>query len=178
MASALRRTRNDWPVWIVATVGACAYAVVFYPGALPFDNAYLWWLARRGETTNAHGIGMSWLWRADNALAPGPGAMFVLQLLLFWSGLALIAQRLSAGARWRIGFVLIAALAPVVFVLFSQVASDAMLVAALTCTVGALLQATAGRSLWLVLGWALLFGAITLGHNAAAAVFPSFLRPR
>ena len=97
----VRGDRGKWPLWVAGAVGAIAYAIVFYPGAMSFDSAYQWWQARGGESTNIQGVGMTWLWRAGNALAPGPGAMFVLQLLLFWSGLALITQsrRLDAVAR-------------------------------------------------------------------------------
>jgi hypothetical protein len=163
---------SRWPLWIVGAVGVLAYATAFYPGAMSFDSAYQWWQARGGESSNIHGVGMTWLWRAGNALAPGPGVIFVLQLLLFWGGLAFIAQHLSAPTLWRVAFMLVAASAPVCFVLLSHVWSDVMLMAVLTCAVGAMLSARGRRRLWLLPGWALLCLAVTLRHNAAAAVFP------
>ncbi len=172
MTALVGRPRLHWPLWIVAVVGAVAYASAFYPGAMSFDSAYQWWQARGGESTNIQGVGMTWFWRATNAVAPGPGAMFLLQLLLFWSGLALIAEHLSAPIQWRSAFMLVAASAPVSFVLFSHVWSDVMLIAVLTCAVGAMLRCRAGYRFWLVPGWALLFVAVTLRHNAVAAVFP------
>ena len=152
-----------------------AYGVIFYPGAMSFDSAYQWWQARGGESTNIQGVGMTWLWRAGNALAPGPGAMFGLQLLLFWSGLALIAQSLAAPMAWRALFLLVTALAPVTFVLFSHVWSDVMLMAVLTFAVGAILRGREGQRRWFLLAWALLFVAVTLRHNAVAAVLPLLL---
>jgi hypothetical protein len=164
--------RRHWPLWIAGAVGAVAYAVVFYPGAMSFDSAYLWWQARGGESTNVYGVGMTWLWRVGNAVMPGPGALFVLQLLLFWSGLVLIAQRLSAPMPWRLVFMLVAAAAPVCFVLLSHVWSDTMLMAVLTCAIGIALRSREGCRLCLWPVWALLLLAMTLRHNAAAAVFP------
>lgn len=164
--------RRHWPLCIVAAAGAVAYALVFYPGAMSFDSAYLWWQARGGESTNVYGVGMTWLWRAGNALTPGPGALFVLQLLLLWGGLALIAQHLCTSTPWRAAFMLIAATMPVCLLLLSHVWSDVMLMAVLTCAVGIALRGHAGcrRCLWPC--WPLLLLAVTLRHNAAAAVFP------
>jgi hypothetical protein len=164
--------RSPWPLWSAAVLGAIAYASVFYPGAMSFDGAYQWWQARGGQSTNVQGVGMTWLWRAGNVLAPGPGAMFALQLFLFWSGLTLIAWNLSASTLWRVVFMLAVAVAPVAFVLFSHVWSDAMLMAALTCAVGLMLCGSEGPRRWLVPAWALLFVAVILRHNAIAAVFP------
>lgn len=164
--------RDRWPLWIAAAVGAIAYAIVFYPGAMSFDSAYQWWQARGGESTNIQGVGMTWLWRAGNALAPGPGAMFVLQLLLFWSGLALITQSLAASMPWRVLFMLVTAIVPVTFVLFSHVWSDVMLMAVLTFAVAAMLRGRERHRLWFLPAWVLLFVAVTLRHNAVAAVFP------
>jgi hypothetical protein len=166
---------SRWPLWIVGVVGVLAYAIVFYPGAMSFDSAYQWWQARGGETTNIHGVGMTWFWRAGNALAPGPGVIFVLQLLLLWGGLAFIAQHLSAPTLGRVAFMLVAASAPVCFVLFSHVWSDVMLMVVLTCAVGTMLHARGRHRLWLLPGWALLCLAITLRHNAVAAVFPMLI---
>jgi hypothetical protein len=172
MTGAVGDVRGGWAIWFVAAAGAIAYASVFYPGAMSFDSAYQWWQARGGESTNIQGIGMIWLWRADNALAPGPGAIFMLQLLLFWGGMALIAQHLSAPTPMRLAFMLVVAAAPVCFVLLSHVWSDVMLMCVLTCAVAAMLLARGHRRRWLAPAYALLFLAVTLRHNAAAAVFP------
>jgi hypothetical protein len=172
MTGAVGDLRGRWAIWFVAAAGAIAYAIVFYPGAMSFDSAYQWWQARGGESTNIQGIGMIWLWRADNAVAPGPGAIFMLQLLLFWGGIALIAQYLSASTPMRLAFMLVVAAAPVCFVLLSHVWSDVMLMCVLTCAVAAILHARGRRRPWLLPAYALLFLAVTLRHNAAAAVFP------
>ncbi len=175
MTPAFDENRRVWPLWFAAVAGALGYAIVFYPGAMSFDSAYQWWQARGGESTNIHGVGMTWLWRASNALAPGPGAIFVLQLVLYWSGLALIARHLSAPTVWRFAFMLVVAAAPVCFVLVSHVWSDAMLMAVLTFAVAIMLRGCEGHRRWLWVAWGLLFLAVTLRHNAIAAVFPLLL---
>src|SRR5450432_1616433 len=172
MTTAVGADGRRWPLWVVGAAGALAYAIVFSPRAMSFDSAYQWWQARSGESTNIQGVGMIWLWRADNAVAPGPGAIFLLQLLLFWSGLAMIAQHLSAPTAWRVAFMLVVAAAPVCFVLLSHVWSDAMLMAVLSFAVGIMLHACGRPRLLLLPAYALLFLAVTLRHNAAAAVFP------
>lgn len=164
--------RDHWPLWITGLIAALVYAALFYPGAMSFDSAYQWWQARGGESTNIHGVGMTWLWRAGNALAPGPGAMFVLQLALFWCGLVSIAQQLSASTLWRSVFMLTAGMAPVCFVLLSHVWTDVMLMAVLTCALGLVLRSREGDRFWLWAALALLLLAFTLRHNAAVAVFP------
>ena len=166
-------SRTTLWIWLVAALGAIAYAATFYPGAMPFDSGYLWWQARGGTTSNIHGVGMVWLWRATDLLLPGPAGMFVLQLALFWSGLALVATALNARTRWRIAAMFLAAAAPVCFVLMSHVWSDPLLMATLTCATGALLHArVSGRHAWLLAALALLFLPLTLRHNALPAVIP------
>ncbi|HZW50319.1 MAG TPA: hypothetical protein VFF05_00530, partial [Rudaea sp.] len=83
--------RNPWS-WLVPAIAALAaaafYAAIFYPGTIGFDSAYQWWQARGGETSNVHGIGMIWFWRLSDAASQGPAFLFMLQLALFWCGLA------------------------------------------------------------------------------------------
>jgi hypothetical protein len=158
---------------MLAVVAALSYAVIFYPGAMGFDGAYQWWQARGGETSNIHGVAMTWLFRLGDRLTPGPGPLFLLQLALFWSGIALIAQTPRVRSGWRMLFMLAVLMTPVWFVLFSFVASDVMLMSVLTCATGILLQAgIRHRRAWLVLTLALLFLALVLRKNALPAVVP------
>jgi len=155
----------------LAVIGACLYAAAFFPGAIGFDSAYQWWQARGGETSNIHGIAMTWLWRMSDLLAAGPGPLFGLQIALFWGGITWFALALPAGALWRITLMLAAACAPVCFVLCSYVSSDAMLMAVLTLAVAIVLRED-GRPRWLVAASALLFFALCLRKNALAAAVP------
>ena len=159
---------------MLAIVAALSYAAVFYPGAMGFDGAYQWWQARGGETSNIHGVAMTWLFRISDATTSGPGGLFVLQLALFWTGLALIATSIRSHCGWQATFaVFAAAAAPVCFVLFSSVASDAMLMACLTCALGIMLHVRSGQNrLWLLPALLLLCLALLLRKNALLAIIP------
>ena len=160
-------------VWGLVAVLTIAYAGVFYPGAMGFDTAYQWWQARGGQTTNIHGLGMTWLWHLSDALTHGPGFLFCLQLTLFSIGLALLAGGLRLHWLWRVVFIAAVILAPMSLALFSSVTSDAMLVAVLTCSCGIILRAgNRGRHVGLIVVIALLFLAILLRKNALPAIFP------
>jgi len=172
MAERARRA-PVFPIALAAATGAIAYAVTFYPGGMGFDTAYQWWQARGGETSNVHALGMTWLWRIADLFHAGPAPLFVLQLALFWTGTGLVAARLRASPSWRIAFLLVAALAPVCFLLFSFVASDVMFMATLACAFGLLLTGgRAGGRVHMGLALALLVLAMLLRKNALPAVFP------
>lgn len=160
-------------VWLVAALGAATFAIVFYPGAMPFDAAYQWWQARGGTTSNIHGVGMVWLWRAVRLAIDGPGGMFALQLAVLWIGLALVARELDARPAWRAAVMIVAGFAPVCAVVMAHVWSDALLMAVLTLAVGAMVafRRTHARSL-IIASVALLFIALTLRHNALPAIVP------
>jgi hypothetical protein len=161
------------PIFLAAAAGACAYAAVFYPGAMGFDTAYQWWQARGGETTNIHGLGMTWLWRFANPFDAGPAPLFLLQLILFWAGAVLIAGTLRAGSFWRVAFLFASASMPVCFVLFSFVASDTMFMATLTCAFGLLLTSDhGGRRARIGAALALMGLAVLLRKNGAPAILP------
>lgn len=162
-----------WLIWATVLTGAVAYASWFYPGVMSFDAAYAWWQARGGETTDLQAPMMMRLWQICDALLPGPGLLFLLHLAIFWSGLGLIATRLRAGLPVRIGFILLAACAPVCFVLFTHVWTDVALMAALTFAVGALLAfRDTGRFAWLSVATLALFYALGVRLNAAPAILP------
>lgn len=165
--------RNPWP-WLVPAIAAAAfYAAIFYPGTIGFDSAYQWWQARGGETTNLHGIGMTWLWRLSDAASQGPAFLFLLQLALFWCGLVLVAASLPVRRIWRVVFLLAAGLAPIPFVVLSSVVSDAVMMAVLCCALGICVQALGrGRRAPFFLVLALLLFAVLVRKNALPAIVP------
>ncbi|HEX6834383.1 MAG TPA: hypothetical protein VF132_12680, partial [Rudaea sp.] len=93
--------REARAVALFAAAAATAFAIALYPGAMPFDAAYQWWQARGGTTSNVHGVGMLWLWRALDSIVTGPGALFVVQTAAFWCGLALIVLEIDVRNRVR-----------------------------------------------------------------------------
>ena len=163
---------RGWP-WLFALAGFAFDVGASWPGQVSFDAAYAWWQARGGETSTLVPPAFVLAWRASLAFADGPGGMFALQLALFWSGLALVAQALGTSVLRGIALFVLVGFAPVVLVLRAHVWTDVALFAALVFASGALAQAAAGgRRHWLLpavlaLGWATL-----LRHNALPATVP------
>jgi len=164
---------SAWIVAIVSLIGFCAYAFSFYPGVLSFDSAYAWWQVRGGETSDLQAPMMMRLWQLCETAWRGPGLLFLLHLAAFWAGLALIALALRARTLARVGFILVAAFAPVDFVLFGHVWTDVGLAASLTFATGALLRfRDAGGKHWLAAAAIALFYALGVRFNALPAVVP------
>ncbi|HZX90291.1 MAG TPA: hypothetical protein VFE67_06585 [Rudaea sp.] len=160
---------------VFALIGFALYAWCFYPGAMSPDTAYAWSMARGSETNNVQGVGLVWLFRLTDPWLPGPAGPFLCIQALFWAGLALIASELPIRPAARVLVMLVAAAAPVCFVLLSHVWSDVALMAALSAAAGMLLRyRRQGHSAWLVGAVLLLWWALTLRHNALPAVVPLF----
>jgi hypothetical protein len=158
---------------LVAIAGMTLYASDFYPGAMGFDSTYQWWQARSGETSNLHGVAMTWLWRLAGYFAPGPSPLFLLQLLMFWGGLVLIGTALYKRLVARMGFMILAAGGPICLVLFSFVANDVMFMSVLSLALGILLHSTKNRKpLLLSVALMLIFLALLLRKNALPAILP------
>lgn len=165
--------RQAWSLALVAVAGIAFYAACYYPGAMSLDSAVIWSQARGAPSTNIYGAGLRWLWQWTGKLWDGPGPLFLIQLALLWSGLALIARALECGIVASIAFLLAAAFAPVVFVLLAHVWSDVMLLATLTFAVGALLRWRTTRAVgWIGAFWLALAFAVTLRHNVLPAAIP------
>jgi hypothetical protein len=165
--------RGNVAIALTALAGATAYASWFYPGVMSFDSAYAWWQVRGGETSDLQPPMMMRVWQLCDTLLPGPGLLFLLHLAAFWCGLALIASCLSATTARRIGFILVVAGAPVVFVLFAQVWTDVALMAAMTLACAAIVRYRSdGRRVWLVVAAMALFYGFGVRHNAWPAVLP------
>jgi hypothetical protein len=162
---------SRWPLAAIVLAGIAFQIACYYPGALSLDSAVIWSQARGAPSTNIYGAGLRWLWQFTGAHGPAP--LFLIQLVLLWSGLWLIARTLECGLVARTVFLLASAFAPVVFVLLAHVWSDVMLFAALTFAVGALLRWRATRRAgWLVMFWLGLVFAATVRHNALPALLP------
>ena len=158
---------------LAAAVGIVFFAACYFPGAMSLDSAVIWSQARDAPSTNIYGAGLRWLWLWTGKVWSGPGALFLIQLTLLWSGLALTARALERGVAASFIFMLAAAFAPVVFVLLAHVWSDVMLMATLTFAVGALLCWREGKSaVWLTACWLALAFAATLRHNVLPAMLP------
>lgn len=159
--------------WLLAACGFAFDLAAAWPGRMSFDSAYAWWQARGGEMLDVVPPGFTLVWRATLALADGPQAMFALQLGLFWSGLALLAQALAASRARALALIGCAAAAPLIVLLRGQVWTDVALLSALTCASGLLAFAHARDRRGFA--WAALFALLYAGamrHNALPALIP------
>ncbi|MFI4971007.1 MAG: hypothetical protein ACHP7D_12450 [Lysobacterales bacterium] len=167
------RNAPRWLPWLVVLAGFALDIAAYWPGQMSFDSAYAWWQARGGETTNITPPLIVFVWRACDALLSGPGLIFALHLLMFWSGLALLARAARLGAWRTLALVLCAAFAPVPWLLRGHVWTDVGLLSALAFAAGALAFAQATRHRrWLVVALPALFYATAIRFNAAPAVLP------
>lgn len=166
------RSGDYWP-WLCALAGCLFDLAAFWPGLMSFDSAYAWWQVRGGETTDITSPAMIDLWRLFDSLHSGPGLLFAFHLVLFWSGLALMAHALRCRLLATVGLMVVVALAPVVWLLRAHVWTDVGLMAAMTLASGALANAWRdGRSTWLLVAAPMLVYAATLRHNALPAILP------
>jgi hypothetical protein len=159
--------------WLVCAAGFVIDVVAYYPGLMSFDSAYTWWQARVGETSDTQSLMLIHLWRVLDSIVPGPGLVFILQLVLFWGGLLMIAIGLRLRPLAVTLMVLFAGFAPAISVLRAHVWTDVGLAGALLVVTGALafFVRTGGRRwLWLALISSLY--SLGLRHNALPALLP------
>ena len=164
--------QRAWP-WLLALAGGVFDLTAYWPGQMSFDSAYAWWQARGGETSTLVPAVFVLAWRACRLLLDGPGLLFALHLVLFWSGLALLVRALECSATRAAAIMLAAAFAPVVLILRGHVWTDVGLLAALCFATGALARAHAdARRRWLLPALLALLYAGLLRHNALPAILP------
>ena len=159
--------------WLLAAGGFAFDCVAYYPGQMSFDSGYTWWQARAGETSNTQSPLLIHLWRVLDSIVPGPGLVFLLHLLLFWSGLSLIARALRLRPPATTALFMLAGFTPLVTVLRAHVWTDVGFAAALLFATGALASfAQTGRRRWLLLTLVAGFYAVGLRQNALPALVP------
>ncbi|MGH8174604.1 MAG: hypothetical protein ACREPX_15800 [Rhodanobacteraceae bacterium] len=162
-----------WVPLLVALAGLAFDLAAYWPGQMSFDSAYAWWQARGGATTDITPPIFVRVWRVCDALLTGPGLLFALHLVLFWSGLALLADALRFNAKRTVALTLIAAFAPVPWLLRGHVWTDVGLFSALLFVTGVLAHVHAnGKRVRLFVALPALFYAAAVRHNAMPALLP------
>lgn len=149
-------------VALVACAGAGLWLVLFRPGFMSADSAGQLLEARRGFYTDWHPPIMAALWSLGERIVRGPLAMLVLQTVCFWTGLALLAARLSAPVALKVCFLAVIGLAPPIVSIAGAIWKDVLLVAFLMMAFG-----LAGRSRAF---WVFAVLAAATRHNAIPAV--------
>ena len=155
-------------IYAFACILALGTVAIGWPGTLIGDSLIQLQEIRAGRITDWHPPLMAVLWKA---LGATPQAMLLLQISIYWAGLALIADQLRLQASYRWGFVvLLTGLTPVSLLYLGTIQKDTVLVALLTLTAGLCIRF--GR--WAALAPGLL-AALTRA-NAIFAVPPLFIK--
>ena len=159
--------------WLVCAAGATAQIVLMYPGQYPFDSAYQLWQARSGVFGNSTPVATIALWSLLLDLGGGTAALFCVNIVLLWTGLALCAQAVSARLAIRIGWLLAIGLSPLALAEMAHVLSDSHLAAVLMLATGfSAWGLTQSRRAPLAIALALLAYAGCIRHNAIVAIVP------
>ena len=151
----------------VALAGGVAWLLLLAPGFMSDDSASQLLEARRGHLSDWHPPILAALWMVCDRVVAGPFGMLLLQTALFWTGLALLAERIAAPLAMRAIFVLVIGFAPPVLSIAGAIWKDVLLVAAMVVALG---LAGRSRAFWV---FALL--ATLARHNAIPAVAVAIL---
>jgi hypothetical protein len=157
-------------IWAAAGLLALATLVVHWPGQLIGDSISQLAEIRAGRLRDWNPPLMAVIWRA---LGATPQAMLLVQVPLYWSGLALLADQLrrESSARW--GFtLLLAGLTPMSLIYLGVVQKDTLLVSLLLVATGLMLRFGRGPGLLPAML------AMLTRANAIFAVPPLFVRSR
>jgi hypothetical protein len=155
----------------LVVLGPAFVAYAYWPGIMIDDARWQYQQALDNAYEDWHPPLMAWVWRRLMFLHPGPAPMLVLQLLLYWAGILLIAA--WAYRRGRPGMGLALALVgwiPAPLALTGTITKD--------CLMGGLLGCAAGLILWRDFAakrWLLSAAALAALLLAAAMRFNAFL---
>jgi len=153
---------------------ALLQGISYWPGIMTWDAINQYGQEVDGEFDDWHPPAMAWLWRQLITVKVGPGPMFVLQLVLYWTGYATIVGAALRRRRTGMAFALAAcALLPFPLAIMGSVLKDCLMEGVLLSAVGLLLWVKPERD-WAVRIWAILMllFAATLRFNAFLATLP------
>jgi len=164
----LSRAHHLFPLLCLALT-----AWAFHPGHVSFDSAYQFWQVRTGNYSNVSPVAMTYLWSLLNRVWPGSGGIFFLNILMFWSGVWLIACTLYSRPAHRVAATLLVAGVSPALMILSHIWTDATLIACLTLASGLILRAGHRRErLPLYCAIPLLVYGGLVRHNALPALIP------
>lgn len=134
-----------WPWPLAALLFSCT-TLAWWPGTLIGDSANQLIEIHTGHVTDWHSPMMSRLWQLIGAR---PQSILVLDGLIYWSGVALLADQLrrEAGNRWALAMIAVG-LSPLSVYYLGVIQKDTLMVALLVLAAG--LGARFGRSAGIV----------------------------
>lgn len=168
-------TSKNLPLILVVIACIALTIFIFQPGYLNADAVDQLGQARSGQYSDWHPPVMSWVWSLLDKIAPGALGMFILQVILFWSGLGLLAAFITPKPLNQILIVLLGFYPPL-FMLLSAVIKDILMAAAFLFGFAILLWSGRLRSLplFFLSLFLIMFGMLTR-HNAILIAAPLFL---
>jgi len=93
---------------IAALLLCCAALAIWWPGAVEYDSVEQYKQVLSGAYLDWHPPAMARLWAVLHPLGPGATPMFVVQFVLYWLGLGLLAAALARSGRARPGAAVLA----------------------------------------------------------------------
>jgi hypothetical protein len=166
---------------VIVVVGFALVAWSYWPGVMVDDARWQYQQSVDNSYEDWHPPLMAWAWRRVAFIIPGPAPMLLLQLLLYWAGIALIAW--WAHRRGQRGLAVAIACAgwlPAPLALTGSVLKDVLMAGFLLVSTGLLLCRTfvrrdALRAAMSLASFLCLFTAAALRLNAVFACLPLLL---
>ena len=156
---------------LAALAAAALTAFAYWPGLMSWDPVRQYGQVLSGDVDDWHPPTMQWVWRQLIPIRSGPAPMLLLQLMLYWSGMVMIAgaawKRRRRGLAWAL---LACGLWPFGLALTGMILKDCLMAGALLVATG--LLARRGGVLPRLLAGTLLLFASTLRFNAFTACLP------
>lgn len=171
-ASLRPERRLPHAAWAALT-GFALTCLCFYPGSLNPDAESSLYQAQVGVYFDWHPPAIAWIWSWLDAALPGPGGMYLLQLVGVWLGLALAITLLLGRRRVAWAVVLGIGLAPPLLAQATSIWKDLLMAGPLLCAWALLLLAARRWLAWpLVAALPCLLLATLVRHNAPPATLP------
>jgi hypothetical protein len=159
-------------------IGFLVVASGFWPGVMIDDARWQYQQAVDNAYEDWHPVLMAWIWHRLMFLQPGPGPILLLQLLLYWAGIALMAfwARFRGRPRLAVALACVGWL-PASLALTGTVTKDCLMAGFLLCAAGTLLwhleaSTRAARAALMAGTLIALFAAAALRLNAIFACLP------
>ncbi len=157
---------------LAAIIPGALTAYAYWPGMMSWDPVLQYRQALTGQITDWHPPIMQWLWRQFIPAWPGPAPMMILQIVLWWTGLLLLALRAQHEGRGRLAWALLGCgMLPLGLALTGEVYKDSLMAGALVGAAG--LIAWKERSRWVIApALMLVLLAAAMRFNGCAAALP------
>ncbi|MGL4313803.1 MAG: hypothetical protein ACRCSO_07400 [Sphingomonas sp.] len=161
---------------LIGLIGLVLTLAAFWPGIMTWDSVRQYDQALSGKFDDWHPPAMEGLWRVLIPIRQGPAPMFLLQVGLYWAGVAALAARAwRTERRWLCVAITALAVMPGSLAIMGAVVKDCLMTGAIMAACGIWWWADGARDRhlgWRLLGIALLVAASTLRFNAFLATVP------